>query len=174
MALGDGSAASSSNLQRLEVRGRDGSGQKEVLIAWDVENASIPIGVPVEEVEKAISNAFQYLQRRKRVSFLSTLSRESFSAMLSTYGADDVDYLLHHTKLLLAPGGRKSASTHTKHLEEVESFIVRQAQGGKAPGSVLVVITGGEDYTHSIRQAMDAGMDVEVLHSPGQTSANLL
>ncbi len=46
------SPASILNLQRLEVRGRDGSAQKEVLIVWDIENARIPIGAPVEEVEK--------------------------------------------------------------------------------------------------------------------------
>ncbi|KXZ41855.1 hypothetical protein GPECTOR_261g665 [Gonium pectorale] len=94
--------------------------------------------------------------------------------MKSAYGADAVDYLTHHTKLLLASGGRKSGSTDTKLLEEVESFITRQVQNGKAAGSVLVVITGDDDYTRSIRQAMNAGMDVEILHPAGQTSANLL
>jgi hypothetical protein len=48
----DVSPASLANLQKLEDRGRDGPVQKEVLIAWDIENARLPAGVPVEEVEK--------------------------------------------------------------------------------------------------------------------------
>ena len=40
------------NLERLEVPGRDGSVQKEVLIAWDIENARMPSDFSAEQVEK--------------------------------------------------------------------------------------------------------------------------
>jgi hypothetical protein len=40
------------NLHRLEAEQRDGPVQKDVLIAWDIENAQLPTGTPVAEVER--------------------------------------------------------------------------------------------------------------------------
>ncbi|KAG2424551.1 hypothetical protein HXX76_014432 [Chlamydomonas incerta] len=162
------------NLKLLDVRGRDGPQQKEVVMAWDIENARPPTGVPVAEVEKAISNAFQYLQRRKRHAFLAAVSPKSLAAMTSVYGQDQIDYLLSHTDLMLAPGGSKSTSTDAKLLQRIDDFLERQCTLGRASNSVLVLITGDDDYTPRVRRAMDAGMDVELLHPAGITSKNLM
>lgn len=45
------------NLQRLEADSRDGAVQKDVLIAWDIENAQLPSNVPVAEVERCVGSA---------------------------------------------------------------------------------------------------------------------
>ncbi|PNH05278.1 hypothetical protein TSOC_008455 [Tetrabaena socialis] len=162
------------NLKELELPGRDGPKQKEVLIVWDIENCRIPVGVPAREVEKAISNAFLYLHRRKKAGFACSISEESLAALSSAYGRPDADYLKTHTKMVMAAGGGKYKSSDTKLLEEIESFVVRQSRDDRTAQSVLVVITGDGDFTKAILQAMDQGMDLEVLHPLGMTSRNLL
>ncbi|KAG2486245.1 hypothetical protein HYH03_015070 [Edaphochlamys debaryana] len=166
--------SNAANLRKLEERGRDGPRQKSVLICWDLENARVPVGVPPEEVERAISNAFQYLQRRVRFGFVCSVSPRSLDALTKAYGEEQRDYLLTHTEHILAPGGQKSGSTDNKLLQKVMQFVSQQRLEGKATSSVLVLITGDDDFSGCIRQAMDSGMDVEVLHPTSKTSANLL
>jgi hypothetical protein len=66
---------------------------------------------------RAISNAFLYLQRRKRSGFLCAVSPVSHESMTKVYGRDQIHYLMQHTEYLLAPGGAKSTSTDSKLLE---------------------------------------------------------
>ncbi|GFR42636.1 hypothetical protein Agub_g3572 [Astrephomene gubernaculifera] len=163
-----------SPLEKLIEEDRDGRGreQKEVLIVWDIENARIPVDVSASEVEKAISNAFQRYPRRKLSAFLAAISRQSLNAMETCYGSDQVNHLLDHTKLLLASG--QSNSTDKKLIQEVDTFISRQSQEGRAATSVLVVITGDGGFIECIKAAMRAGMEVEVLHPTAITSRELI
>ena len=60
---------------------------------------------------RAISNAFQYLQRRKRAAFRTAISRTSLPAMEAAYGKANVDYIIDHTKPIFSSGRGKSTST---------------------------------------------------------------
>ncbi|KAG2425132.1 hypothetical protein HYH02_015076 [Chlamydomonas schloesseri] len=164
-------AAARAKLERLLEPGRDGAEQKDVFICWDIENVSAPPTL----AERAISNAFQYLPRRKRAGFITAVSPASLRELQGRYGRGQVDCLVGAVEVLLAPGGAKSGSTDAKLLQRVHDFIQRQSAAGAAPRSVLVLLTGDDDFTGAARAALDAGMELELLH-PGarRTSTHLL
>eukprot|EP00198_Chlamydomonas_reinhardtii_P011026 XP_001700363.1 predicted protein [Chlamydomonas reinhardtii] len=118
--MGKVTAAAREKLERLRVQGRDGANQKEVFICW------------------AITNAFQYLQRRKRAGFVASVSSISLRDLVRTYGQWQVDYLVGAVETVLAPGGTKSGSTDAKLLQRVNAFIQAQSASGAAPRSVLL------------------------------------
>ncbi len=57
----------------------------------------------------------------------------------------------------------------------MHDFIQRQSAAGAAPRSVLVLLTGDDDFTGAARAALDAGMELELLHPDARsTSRHLL
>ncbi|KAG2442151.1 hypothetical protein HYH02_009639 [Chlamydomonas schloesseri] len=156
-----------STWQRLKAPSRDGPQQKDVLIAWDIENARPPTHIPVSMVEEAISNAFHYLPRRKRVGFFAAVSLGALHGSGRRQQQELAELCNYRVTVVLAAGGAKSASADAKLLQQIDAFIERQVATGRAARSVLVLITGDDDFTTRVRRALDAGMDVQLLH-PGQ------